>query len=172
MIKLKDILKDILTEAKSQKEIEAIAEEFITSNSYDKTHDCKRSTYEFVKWLKKTKGAESEVLLLAPSKDIKKYPGKSGTGDSHIFAIIDGYGVDFTSNQFPGVTNPLKITPESNIPKEYKKIGGYYTLYPDWFPEETNGGKTFIKTTWSKLPSWMKTSDGIEDFKPIENDQT
>lgn len=46
-------LRDILTEAKRQKEIEAIAEEFITSNSYDKTHDCKQSTYEFVKWLKK-----------------------------------------------------------------------------------------------------------------------
>lgn len=76
MIKLKDILK----EAKSQKEIEAIAEEFMTSNSYDKTHDCKQSTYEFVKWLKKTKGIEPEVLLLAPPKDDKKFPGNSGTG--------------------------------------------------------------------------------------------
>lgn len=160
-------LKDILSEAKSQKEIEAIAEEFITSNSYDKTHDCKQSTYEFVKWLKKTKGIEPEVLLLAPPKDFKKFPGKSGTGDSHIFSIVDKIGIDFTANQFPGVTNTFKITLESKIPSEYKKIGGYYTLYADWFPEETNGGKTFIKTTWSKLPSWMKTSNSIEDSKPI-----
>ena len=160
-------LKDILSEAKSQKEIEAIAEEFITSNSYDKTHDCKQSTYEFVKWLKKTKGIEPEVLLLAPPKDFKKFPGKSGTGDSHIFSIVDKIGIDFTANQFPGVANAFKITPESKIPSEYKKIGGYYTLYADWFPEETNGGKTFIKTTWIKLPSWMKTSNSIEDSKPI-----
>ena len=97
---------------------------------------------EFINWLKKNKKFEPEVLLLAPPKDIKKYPGKSGDGDSHIFAIIDGYGVDFTANQFPGISEPLKITPENQIPNVYKKIGGYYTDSPDWF----EGGKTSLKT--------------------------
>ena len=163
MIKLLNLLNETL----NQQQIIDIAKEFMSSSNYNESYDCKRSTYEFINWLKKNKKFEPEVLLLAPPKDIKKYPGKSGTGDSHIFAIIDGYGVDFTANQFPVISEPLKITPENKIPQEYKKIGGYYTSYPDWFPKETNGGKTFIKTTWSKLPSWMKTSGGIEDSKPI-----
>ena len=149
-------LKDILNEALNEQAIVNIANEFINSkDNYKKFHDCKRSTFEFIEWVKKNKGFEPKVLLLAPPKDIKKYPGKSGTGDSHIFSIIDGYGVDFTANQFLEVTEFLKITLEDQIPSEYKKIGGYYTLFPDWFPEETNGGKTFIKTTWNKLPQWF-----------------
>lgn len=137
-----------------KQQIVDIAKEFIKSNSYNKSHDCKRSTYEFVNWLKKNKKFEPDVLLLAPPKDIKKFPGKSGDGDSHIFAIIGGFGVDFTANQFPGVSEPLKITPESQIPSEYKKIGGYYTDFPDWF----EGGKTSLKTKWNNLPNWMKKS--------------
>ena len=145
---------DILNEALNKQQIADIAKEFMSSNSYDKSHDCKRSTYEFVNWLKKNKKFEPEVLLLAPPKDKKKFPGKSGDGDSHIFAIIDGFGVDFTANQFPGVPEPLKITPENQIPNEYKKIGGYYTLFPDWF----EGGKTSLKTKWNNLPDWMQKS--------------
>lgn len=150
MIKLIDILKEAL----DKQQIIDIAKEFMSSNSYDKSHDCKRSTYEFVNWLKKNKKFEPDVLLLAPPKDIKKFPGKSGDGDSHIFAIIDGFGVDFTANQFPGVSEPLKITPENQIPSAYKKIGGYYTLFPDWF----EGGKTSLKTKWNNLPDWMQKS--------------
>jgi len=153
MIKLLNLLNETLNQ-----QVVDIAKEFMSSSNYNESHDCKRSTYEFINWLKKNKKFEPEVLLLAPPKDIKKYPGKSGTGDSHIFAIIDGYGVDFTANQFPGISEPLKITPENKIPKEYKKIGGYYTLYPDWFPEETNGGKSFIKTKWNNLPNFMQKS--------------
>ena len=163
MIKLTEILQEVL----NQQQIVDLAKEFMNSKNYNSNHDCKRSTFEFIKWVKKNKEFEPIALLLAPPKDIKTFPGKSGDGDSHIFSIIDGYGVDFTADQFPGVSEPLKITLEDQIPSEYKKIGGYYTLFPDWFPEETNGGKTFIKTTWSKLPSWMKTSNSIEDSKPI-----
>ena len=36
----------------------------------------------------------------------------------------------------------------------YKKIGGYYTLFPDWF----ENGKTSLKTKWNNLPKWMKNS--------------
>lgn len=150
MIKLIDILKEAL----DKQQIIDIAKEFMSSNSYDKSHDCKRSTYEFVNWLKKNKKFEPDVLLLAPPKDKKKFPGKSGDGDSHIFAIIDGFGVDFTANQFPGVSEPLKITPENQIPSVYKKIGGYYTLFPDWF----ENGKTSLKTKWNNLPEWMQKS--------------
>jgi hypothetical protein len=150
MIKLLDILKESL----NQQEIFGIAREFMLSSNYNPNHDCKRSTYEFINWLKKNKKFEPDALLLAPPKDIKKYPGKSGDGDSHIFAIIDGYGVDFTANQFPGISEPLKITPENKIPTEYKKIGGYYTNSPDWF----EGGRTSIKTKWNNLPSWMQKS--------------
>lgn len=145
---------DILNEALNKQQIADIAKEFMSSDSYDKSHDCKRSTYEFVNWLKKNKKFEPEVLLLAPPKDKKKFPGKSGDGDSHIFAIIDRFGVDFTANQFPGISEPLKITPENQIPNEYKKIGGYYTLFPDWF----EGGKTSLKTKWNNLPDWMQKS--------------
>jgi hypothetical protein len=143
-----------LNESLDKQQIFNVAKEFMTSSSYNKSHDCKRSTYEFVNWLKKNKKFEPEVLLLAPPQDNKKFPGKSGDGDSHIFTIIDGYGVDFTSNQFPGISEPLKITPENQIPSEYKKIGGYYTLYPDWFENK----KTSLKTKWSNLPNWFKKS--------------
>lgn len=158
MIKLLDLLNEVL----NQQQIVDIANEFMNSDSYDKSHDCKRSTFEFIKWLKKNKGFEPEALLLAPPKDIKKFPGKSGDGDSHIFSIIDGFGVDFTANQFPGISEPLKITSENQIPSEYKKIGGYYTLYPDWF----ENGKTAIKAKFNNLPQWFR--DGFEQtgFKP------
>ncbi len=149
-------LVDILTEVLDKQQIVDIAKEFMESSSYNKSHDCKRSTYEFVNWLKKNKKFEPEVLLLAPPKDTKKFPGKSGDGDSHIFAIIDGFGVDFTANQFPGVSEPLKITSENQIPSEYKKIGGYYTLYPDWF----ENGKTAVKGKFNSLPKWFH--DGLK----------
>ena len=70
-------LLDILNEALNKQQIISIAKEFMSSNSYNKSHDCKRSTYEFVNWLKKNKKFEPKVLLLAPPKDIKKFPGKS-----------------------------------------------------------------------------------------------
>jgi len=159
-------LLDILNEALNEQEIVSIAKEFMNSDSYNSNHDCKRSTFEFINWLKKNKGFEPNVLLLAPPKDIKKFPGKSKDGDSHIFAIIDGYGVDFTANQFPGISKPLKITSENQIPSEYKKIGGYYTLYPDWF----ENGKTAIKTKFNNLPQWFRDGFEKEGFKPDLNE--
>jgi len=159
-------LLDILNEALNEQEIVSIAKEFMNSDSYNSNHDCKRSTFEFINWLKKNKGFEPNALLLAPPKDIKKFPGKSKDGDSHIFAIIDGYGVDFTANQFPGISEPLKITPENQIPSEYKKIGGYYTLYPDWF----ENGKTAIKTKFNNLPQWFRDGFEKEGFKPDLNE--
>ena len=158
MIRLRDLLKEV----SSDTDVSGIAKDFMNSSSYNKTHDCKRSTYEFVKWLKNNKGMEPEIILLAPPKDIKKFPGKSGTGDSHIFAIVNGYGLDFTAKQFPGVTDAFKITPENQIESEYKKIGGYFTDYPDWF----NNGKTFIKTKINQLPQWFKDGAEKEGFKP------
>jgi hypothetical protein len=158
MIKLINILKEAL----NKQEIVNIANEFIKSNSYNKSHDCKRSTFEFIKWVKKNKGFEPDALLLAPPKDIKKFPGKSGDGDSHIFSIVDGFSIDFTANQFPGVSEPLKITPESQIPSEYKKIGGYYTNYPEWFED----GKTSLKAKFNSLPQWFRDGLEKEGFKP------
>jgi hypothetical protein len=157
MIKLVDLLKEI-----DNKDITIIAQDFMKSTSYNKSHDCKRSTYEFVKWLKKNKDIEPDVLLLAPPKDIKKFPGKSGEGDAHIFSIVNGYGLDFTADQFPGVQNPLKITPENQIESEYKKIGGYFTNSLDWF----NNGKYFIKSKISQLPQWFKDGAEQDGFKP------
>jgi len=157
---------DILNEALNQQQIVDVANEFINSKNYNPNHDCKRSTFEFIKWVKKNKGFEPSVLLLAPPKDTKKFPGKSGDGDSHIFAIINGFGIDFTANQFPGVSEPLKITPETQIPLEYKKIGGYYTLYPDWF----ENGKTSLKTKFNNLPQWFRDGFEKEGFKPELNE--
>ena len=156
----------ILREVKDQTQVLSLAKEFMSSESYDAGDDCKKSTYEFINWLKDNKGFEPDVLLLAPpsAEVVEKNPelkGKSGGGDSHIFAIVDGYGVDFTANQFPGISNPLKITPENEIPSEYREIGGYYTNYPDWF----KGGKTSLKTKWASLPKWMDKilKEGIDD---------
>ena len=130
--------------------IKDTAQEFMSSKSYNKSDDCKISTYKFVNWLKTNKNINPDVLLLAPPKDIKKYPGKNKEGDSHIFTIINGNGIDFTANQFPGVSEPLKITPEAQIPSEYKRIGGYYTSTPDYFKN-----KTFIKDKFNNLPQWF-----------------
>ena len=135
--------------------IKDIAQEFMSSKSYNKSDDCKISTYKFVNWLKTNKNINPDVLLLAPPKDIKKYPGKNKEGDSHIFTIINGNGIDFTANQFPGVSEPLKITPEAQIPSEYKRIGGYYTSTPDYFKN-----KTFIKDKFNNLPQWFH--DGLK----------
>jgi len=148
------LFEHLITESLDKQQIIDIAKEFMASDSYNRSHDCNRSTYEFKNWLKKNKKFEPEVILLAPPQDTKKFPGKSGYGDAHIFAIIDGYGVDFTANQFPGINEPLKITPENQIPSEYKKIGGYYTSYPDWFEK----GKTSLKAKWYNLPIWMPRS--------------
>jgi predicted nucleotidyltransferase len=147
---------DKLNEPKqSNFNIKDIAQEFMSSKSYNKSDDCKISTYKFVNWLKTNKNINPDVLLLAPPKDIKKYPGKSKEGDSHIFTIINGNGIDFTANQFPGVSEPLKITPEAQIPSEYKRIGGYYTSTPDYFKN-----KTFIKDKFNNLPQWFH--DGLK----------
>jgi len=127
-----------------------LAKEFMSSSSYNSSHDCKRSTYEFLKWLKSNKNIDPDVLLLSPPQDTKRFPGTDGQGDAHIFTVLNGYGIDFTANQFPGVSNPLKITPEGQIPGEYKKIGGYYTSYPEWAD-----GKTAVKAKWSNLPKWF-----------------
>ena len=135
--------------------IKDTAQEFMSSKSYNKSDDCKISTYKFVNWLKTNKNINPDVLLLAPPKDIKKYPGKNKEGDSHIFTIINGNGIDFTANQFPGVSEPLKITPEAQIPSEYKRIGGYYTSTPDYFKN-----KTFIKDKFNNLPQWFH--DGLK----------
>ena len=158
---------NILTEALNQQQIVDMAKEFMSDKkSYNYNHDCKRSTFEFIKWVKENKGFEPIALLLAPPKDIRKFPGKSGDGDSHIFAIIDGFGVDFTTNQFSGISEPLKITPESQIPSEYKKIGGYYTDFPDWF----ENGKTAIKRKFNNLPQWFRDGFKKEGFKPELNE--
>ena len=146
----------MLNESKqSNFNIKDIAQEFMSSKSYNKSDDCKISTYKFVNWLKTNKNINPDVLLLAPPKDIKKYPGKNKEGDSHIFTIINGNGIDFTANQFPGVSEPLKITPEAQIPSEYKRIGGYYTSTPDYFKN-----KTFIKDKFNNLPQWFH--DGLK----------
>ena len=156
------ILANILNEVLNQQQIVDIAKQFMNSESYNSNHDCKRSTFEFIKWTKTNKGFEPVALLLAPPKDIKKFPGKSGDGDSHIFTIINGFGVDFTANQFPEVSEPLKITPETQVPSEYKKIGGYYTLFPDWF----ENGKTSVKNKFNNLPEWFLDGFEKEGFKP------
>ena len=59
MIKLIDILKEAL----DKQQIIDIAKEFMSSDSYDKSHDCKRSTYEFVNWLKKNKKFQKNAKL-------------------------------------------------------------------------------------------------------------
>ena len=136
--------------SESTEEVTNIANEFMSSNEYDKNDDCKMSTKRFVKWLKDNKKITPNVILLSPPKDIKKFPGKSLKGDSHIFTMLGGYGIDFTANQFPDIIDPLKITLGSDIAKEYEKIGGYFTTSPDYF-----GYQPYIIDKFENLPQWF-----------------
>ena len=149
MIKLMDILK----ESFDKQQIVDIATEFIESDKFKPKDDCKHSVRNFVNWVKDNKGFEPDVMLLAPPLDIKRFPGQGGEGDSHIFSIINGYAIDFTAKQFDSNQPLIKIIPESQIESEYKKLGGYFTLYPNWFDE--NGKSTFIKSKFNNLPDWF-----------------
>lgn len=148
MIKLMDIIK----ESFDKQQIVDIANEFIKSNKYNPSDDCKHSVRNFVNWVKDNKGFEPDVMLLAPPEDIKRFPGQRGDGDSHIFSIINGYTIDFTAKQFDSNQPLIKIIPESQIESEYKKLGGYFTSYPYWFE---NGKSTFIKSKFNNLPDWF-----------------
>ena len=148
MIKLMDILK----ESFDKQQIVDIATEFIESDKFEPKDDCKHSVRNFVNWVKDNKGFEPDVMLLAPPLDIKRFPGQRGNGDSHIFSIINGYAIDFTAKQFDSNQPLIKIIPESQIESEYKKLGGYFTSYPDWFE---NGKSTFIKSKFNNLPHWF-----------------
>ena len=149
MIKLMDILK----ESFDKQQIVDIATEFIESDKFNPEDDCKHSVRNFVNWVKDNKGFEPDVMLLAPPLDIERFPGQRGNGDSHIFSIINGYAIDFTAKQFDSNQPLIKIIPESQIESEYKKLGGYFTLYPNWFDE--NGKSTFIKSKFNNLPHWF-----------------
>ena len=138
MIKLMDILK----ESFDKQQIVDIATEFIESDKFKQKDDCKHSVRNFVNWVKDNKGFEPDVMLLAPPS----------YGDSHIFSIINGYAIDFTAKQFDSNQPLIKIIPESQIESEYKKLGGYFTSYPDWFE---NGKSTFIKSKFNNLPNWF-----------------
>lgn len=138
------------------KEIINIAEEFRRSAEFDSSDDCKMSTKRFVKWLNENKNINPKVILLSPPKDIEKFPGKSKEGDSHIFVILNGYGIDFTANQFPGINESLKITPERDIPNVYNQIGGYFTTSPDYF-----GNQFYIIDKFQNLPQWFH--DGFKE---------
>ena len=148
MIKLMDILK----ESFDKQQIVDIATEFIESDKFKPKDDCKHSVRNFVNWVKDNKGFEPDVMLLAPPLDIERFPGQGGKGDSHIFSIINGYAIDFTAKQFDSNQPLIKIIPESQIVSEYKKLGGYFTSYPDWFE---NGKSTFIKSKFNNLPQWF-----------------
>ena len=149
MIKLMDILK----ESFDKQQIVDIATEFIESDKFKPKDDCKHSVRNFVNWVKDNKGFEPDVMLLAPPLDIERFPGQGGEGDSHIFSIINGYAIDFTAKQFDSNQLLIKIIPESQIESEYKKLGGYFTSYPDWF--DKNGKSTFIKSKFNNLPTWF-----------------
>ena len=143
---------DIIKESFDKQQIVDIANEFIKSNKFNPSDDCKHSVRNFVNWVKDNKGFEPDVMLLAPPEDIKRFPGQRGDGDSHIFSIINGYAIDFTAKQFDSNQPLIKIIPESKIESEYKKLGGYFTSYPYWFE---NGKSTFIKSKFNNLPDWF-----------------
>jgi hypothetical protein len=124
--------------------------------------DCKTSTRAFVKWAM-AKGFKPETMNLAPpsAETVKQRPelkGQSGHGDGHIFPIINGYGIDFTATQFPGVTQVPLITPVAQIPTVYKRIGGYYTDAPEWM-----GGKTSWQGPWDQIPADVMKDKNFAD---------
>ena len=124
-----------------------LPDEFLKSKFYDESDDCKESTKKFVEFMKSKRLPEPKVIWLAPPKDIKKFPGKSGQGDAHIMPIVGNDAIDFTAKQF-GVNQIPFITPMSKVKQVYNKIGGYYTDAPDWVPGKT----THIIGTFNSLP--------------------
>ena len=124
-----------------------LSDEFLKSKFYNAADDCKESTKKFVEFMKSKQLPEPKVIWLAPPKDIKKFPGKSGQGDAHIMPIVGNDAIDFTAKQF-GVNQIPFITPMSKVKQVYNKIGGYYTDAPDWVPGKT----THIIGTFNGLP--------------------
>jgi hypothetical protein len=124
-----------------------LPDEFLKSKFYDEADDCKESTKKFVEFMKSKRLPEPKVIWLAPPKDIKKFPGKSGQGDAHIMPIVGNDAIDFTAKQF-GVNQIPFITPMSKVKQVYNEIGGYYTDAPDWVPGKT----THIIGTFNSLP--------------------
>jgi hypothetical protein len=124
-----------------------LSDEFLKSKFYDEADDCKESTKKFVEFMKSKRLPEPKVIWLAPPKDIKKFPGKSGQGDAHIMPIVGNDAIDFTAKQF-GVNQIPFITPMSKVKQVYNEIGGYYTDAPDWVPGKT----THIIGTFNSLP--------------------
>ena len=149
----------------NKQQIDDLSNEFVLSDKFKSSDDCKYSVRSFVNWVKNNKGFEPDVMLLAPPKDINKFPGKSEKGDSHILSIIDGYGIDFTAKQFDSNQPLIKITQESEIESEYKKLGGYFTSYPNWF----ENGKTFIKSKFKDLPQWFHNGFKKDTVNEIQN---
>jgi hypothetical protein len=136
-------------------DINNIVQQYLNSDIGKKyqNHDCKSVTRAFIQWAE-SNGMQSQALHLAPpsAEFIQKNPqfkGKSGTGDSHIMPVINGYAVDFTARQF-GLNKPYNdplITPINQVKSVYGKFG-YYTDSPDWFK-----GKSFYLGSWKSMPT-------------------
>ena len=80
-------LRDLLNEVENRTDVTNLAKDFMESTSYNTSHDCKRSTYEFVKWVKANK--ERFVKEYGPKKGMEvlyatawKRHGKSESGTS------------------------------------------------------------------------------------------
>ena len=125
--------------------------------------DCKTSTRAFVKWAE-AKGLKPETMNLAPPSQgmLDKRPEllQDGQGAGHIFPVVNGYGIDFTATQFPGITEIPLITPVSQIPSLYKRIGGYFTDAPEWMDNRTSW-----LGPWDKIPAdVMKDRDFADEY--------
>jgi hypothetical protein len=125
--------------------------------------DCKTSTRAFVKWAE-AKGLKPETMNLAPPSqgmlDKRSELLQDGQGAGHIFPVVNGYGIDFTATQFPGITEIPLITPVSQIPSLYKRIGGYFTDAPEWMDNRTSW-----LGPWDKIPAdVMKDRDFADEY--------
>jgi len=137
-------------------DVNSVIQQYLNSDIGKKyqNYDCKSVTRAFIQWAE-SNGMQAQALHLAPpsAEFLQKNPqfkGKSGTGDSHIMPVINGYAVDFTARQF-GMNRPYNnplITPISQVQSVYGKFG-YYTDSPDWF----NGGKSSHLGSWKSMPT-------------------
>jgi hypothetical protein len=85
---------------------------------------------------------------------------QDGQGAGHIFPMLNGYGIDFTATQFPNVNQVPLITPVSQIPSVYKRIGGYFTDAPEWM-----GSRTYWQGPWDDIPvDVMKDLDFADEY--------
>ena len=151
MIKLKDILFEVLEGDLAQKFCDAFLQHYeIPSSGF---HNCAWVTQEFIKWAKE-KGINAKAIYFV-------WPDKpDGNGESHIAPIVNDTILDFTYNQFNKTFNDCALLTKVNDWKTVYHKFGYGTNTVN-----VNGkDESFIIDTFDNLKN-MKEIGGLQTIR-------